>query len=276
MKTNYFTKSVVILFLFMGLYGFALGHGTVETIESYPITITTHKTTNLIFPYEIQSVDRGSLEVLVQKAKGVENILQLKAAVETMNETNLTVITSDGKFYSFLLRYTENPVALNFSFGKREESKIAFAPGMYNKGLLYSNAQIALGKKKRIHGVKSKRYGMKLHLDGLFIKDNVMYYRFMVENTSDIRYDIDQLRFFVRDAKKSKRTTYQETELSPLYVYKDTAVVDGQSQQFLVVALAKQTIPNQKYLAVQLMEDHGGRHLELKIKNRKLMRATVL
>lgn len=276
MKTNYFTKCIVILLLFMGLQGFASGYGTVETIKSYPITITTHKTTNLIFPYGIRSVDRGSREVLVQKAKGVENVLQLKAAVETMTETNLTVITADGKFYSFLLRYVPNPVALNYSFGKRDISQVAFVPGMHNKGHLHTNAQIALGKKKKLRGARDKRYGIKLHLDGLFIKGNVMYYRFKVENTSNIRYDVEQFRFFVRDAKKAKRTTYRETELEPLYTYKDTSVVEGQSQQYLVVALSKQTIPDQKHLAVQLMEDHGGRHLELKIKNRKLMRATVL
>jgi len=40
-------------------------------IEPYPLQITTTKTTNLIFPYAIKSLDRGSLNLLVQKAKGV-------------------------------------------------------------------------------------------------------------------------------------------------------------------------------------------------------------
>lgn len=276
MKTNYFIKCIVILFLFSGLQGFALHYGRVETIKPYPLTITTNKTTNLIFPYNIRSVDRGSREVLVQKAKGVENILQLKAAVETMAETNLTVITADGKLYSFLLRYVPDPVALNFSFGKRNVSEIAFGPENPNEGALRKYAQVALGKKKRLYGVKGQRYGIKLRLDGLFVKGNVMYYRFKMENTSHIRYDIDQLRFFIRDGKKAKRTTYQEIEMSPLYTYKSTSAIEGQSGLTIVVALPKRTLPNQKHLAVQLMEDHGGRHLELKIKNRKLMRATVL
>ncbi len=41
-------------------------------IEPYPISISETKTTNVIFPYSIISVDRGSSEILVQKAKGVE------------------------------------------------------------------------------------------------------------------------------------------------------------------------------------------------------------
>src|SRR4051812_37752723 len=66
-------------------------------IEPYPLNITLNKTTNLIFPYAIKSVDRGSADVLAQKAKGVENILLVKAGKENFSETNLSVITADGK-----------------------------------------------------------------------------------------------------------------------------------------------------------------------------------
>ncbi|WP_268224945.1 conjugative transposon protein TraN [Sinomicrobium oceani] len=275
MKSNYRDAYIGMALVLSSLLGFA-NTGTIHTIDAFPIAITTNKTTNLIFPYEIQSVDRGSQEVLVQKAKGVENILQLKAAKEDMKETNLTVITADGKLYSFLLNYNPNPVALNYSFGKRDISEVAFSSEKHNEGILKKYSEIALGKKKKLRGVKDKGRGIKLRLSGLYVKDNVMYYRFHIENNSDIRYDIDQLRFFVRDRKKAKRTTYQEMEIEPLYTYKDTDKVEGQSEQTLVVALPKQTMPNQKYLAIQLMEENGGRHLELKIKNSKLMRATVL
>lgn len=45
----------------------------------------------------LKSVDRGSKDVLAQKAKGVESILQVKAAKTNFDETNLTVINADGK-----------------------------------------------------------------------------------------------------------------------------------------------------------------------------------
>ncbi|MEJ7829531.1 MAG: DUF4138 domain-containing protein, partial [Segetibacter sp.] len=85
-------------------------------IEPYPLKITLNKTTNLIFPYSIKSVDRGSADVLAQKAKGVENILLVKAGKENFAETNLSVITTDGKLYSFVVDYINNPAAINFSF----------------------------------------------------------------------------------------------------------------------------------------------------------------
>ena len=85
-------------------------------IEPYHVNITLNKTTHLIFPCSIKSVDRGSGEVLAQKAKGVDNILLVKAGRENFTETNLSVITTDGKLYSFLLDYTSNPSLLNLSF----------------------------------------------------------------------------------------------------------------------------------------------------------------
>ncbi|MEP2296429.1 DUF4138 domain-containing protein, partial [Algoriphagus sp.] len=72
-----------------------------QSIPSVSIQISEQLTTNLIFPQAIKSVDRGNREIMVQRANSVENILQVKAETSEMNNSNLTVITSDGKFYSF-------------------------------------------------------------------------------------------------------------------------------------------------------------------------------
>ena len=86
---------------------------TPVTINSIEISICYNKTTSLIFPYAVISVDRGSADVLAQKAKAVENILHVKAGKRNFTPTNLSVVTADGKFYSFLLHYEENPMILS-------------------------------------------------------------------------------------------------------------------------------------------------------------------
>ena len=97
-----------------------------------------------------------------------------------------------------------------------------------------------------------------------------------MKNQSNINYDIDQLRFFIRDRKKAKRTATQEIEIGPLYVQNDTPTIKGLSEQIFVFALPKFTIPDQKYLAVQFMEKNGGRHLELNVKDRKIIKAVPI
>jgi hypothetical protein len=43
-----------------------------------------------------------------------------------------------------------------------------------------------------------------------------------------------------------------------------------------VVVLPKFTIPDKKNLVVQLIENGGGRHMELKVNNKKLVRPSLL
>ncbi|MBW8334460.1 MAG: conjugative transposon protein TraN [Prolixibacteraceae bacterium] len=268
-----------IFLLLSGISAFSQNANQVNpsSIEPYLLAIAYEKTTNLVFPYAIKSVDRGSQNVLAQKAKGVENILLVKAAKEGFEETNLTVITSDGKLYSFLLNYASEPSVLNLTFGTNPVVKNAFFSSEdYDEKEIEAYSNLVAIENEKIHGIKDKKYGMRFHLDGLFICENVMYYRIKMHNQSNINYDIDQLRFFIRDRKKTKRTATQEIEIKALYTQNDTTTVRGQSEHIFVFALPKFTIPDQKYLAVQLMEKNGGRHLELNVRNKALVRSTAL
>jgi hypothetical protein len=84
------------------------------------------------------------------------------------------------------------------------------------------------------------------------------------------------LRFYISDKKKSKRTAIQENELKPLCVAGNMTQVKANSNSVIVVALDKFTIPDAKYLAVQFMEKNGGRHLSMRVSNRKIMKAIPL
>lgn len=245
-------------------------------IEPLRLGISFQKTTNLIFPYAIKSVDRGSADVLVQKAKGVENVLQLKSAKDTFQETNLSVIAGDGLLYSFVLHYSNQPTILNLELVNKPmgyQPIAIFSQEQDNQKRILTSAEYVSAKKITINGPSDRKSNIGIWLDGVFIKDGVIYYQLELENGSNIPYDIEQLRFFVRDKKKSKRTASQELEQVPLYIHGNATVVHEQSIQVLVVALPKFTIPDKKELIVQLMEKNGGRHLSFKINNRYIMRA---
>jgi len=227
------------------------------------------KTTSIVFPYPIKSIDKGSADVLVQKAKGVENILLVKAARQYFFQTNLTVVTSDAKLYVFVLNYDEDCPDLNI----KAESAVAasrdvlFTLENENQKKIEQSASLALSKKIKTSGFKKSKFQIKLEINGLFIHQDVLYLRLVFENKSKINYDIDQLRFFVRDQQKSKRTASQEIELQPLYSTSSSAVIPYKSEIIKVFALEKFTIPENKYLTLQLMEKNGGRHLEVNVNN---------
>ncbi|MEJ7676103.1 MAG: DUF4138 domain-containing protein [Chitinophagaceae bacterium] len=76
--------------------------------------------------------------------------------------------------------------------------------------------------------------------------------------------------------KKSKRTATQEIEIKPLYISGDTITIKGHSHLTWVVALTKFTIPDGKYLAIEVMEKNGGRNLFIKVRNMHIIKTEML
>jgi len=267
--------------LLVTAFGFAQFKSKIEnqaTIESSDLQVGYSKTTSIVFPYAIKSVDQGSQDVLVQKAKGVENVLLLKAGQQNFIQTNLTVITADGRLYSFILNYDEDNPVLNVVVGKEADShqEVLFSEENENQREIQHYALLALSQKKKSKGLKTKRFDVTLQINGIFIYQDVMYYRLLLGNESRINYDIDQLRFFIRDKKNLKRTASQEIEISSLFATSNVKTIPDESNVIVVFALPKFTIPCEKYFAIQLIEKNGGRHLELDVNNCDLKKIEVL
>lgn len=283
--------SILLMLLLMfwsrpGLAQSANVHAKLLFAEPYSLQITTGKTTSLIFPYSIKSVDRGSADLLVQEAKGVDNILQLKAARENFAETNLSVITSDGNLYSFVVGYDRKPSQLTISFGADTLSGIgrgkvsqlsnASESATSEASIIATADKLLKIRKSIVHGIRDKYYKMKFSLNGVYIQRNILYCQIRCKNSSNIDYDVDMLRFYLRDRKRSKRTASQEIELKPLYVAGNTTIISGKTRSLCVVALPKFTIPDAKYLAIEMKEKNGGRNLLLKVHNRHIIHARVV
>jgi conjugative transposon TraN protein len=232
--------------------------------QTSTLAITTNKTTSLIFPFSIKHVDRGTRDILVQKVKEADNILLVKAAGKDFPETNLTVLTSDGSIYNFTMNYEIRPQLFVYNLPVQSSASLA----------TYANS--ILDNSRTMHGISAKKWDVMVSVSGIYIKGNAIFYQLELCNRSPIDYDIDFLRFYIRDKKKSKRTAIQENELKPLYIAGNTSQVNANSTSDVVVALEKFTIPDAKYLAIEINEKNGGRNLLMKVNNRKIIRAIPL
>lgn len=232
-------------------------------IAQQPLSISTDKTTSLVFPFPIKYVDRGTRDILVQPVKEDERILLVKAASKQFPETNLSVVTGDGNVYAFTVNYTAQPSVLVLHLPPNKSATIsAYAHAILNH------------PSKRI--MKVEHGGVITRLSGIFINDDIIYYQLEVHNHSPLDFDIELLKFFISDKKQSKRTSVQENELIPLYVAGNMSKVKAYNFSVVVVALDKFTIPDAKFLGIQLLEKNGGRHFNLKIYNGQLLKAKVL
>lgn len=245
-----------------------------QSITPYRVAISYNKTSNIIFPYAIKSVDRGNPAVLVQKAKGVDNILQVKAAREGFPQTNLTVVTTDGQFYSFVVDYAGEPSVLNLSFVNGAGGKAEIKDRLIDEKVFNEDA-VVIKAQPRFLGTSTSGQLMHLLLQGIWLKDRMEWFVLRLGNHSLVDYTPDYIRFFVRDRKRGKRTAVQETEITPVYADAAHTVTGGQPQKF-VFAFQPFTIPSTQELVLQIGERNGGRALVLHVGHRALLKARLL
>ena len=244
-----------------------------KNIEAYKIAVSFNKTSNIIFPYAIKSVDRGSPTILVQKAKYVENILQLKAAQQGFTSTNLSVVTADGKFYSFIVSYAVEPQPLNISFN-RDSSNALLSDVLLNEAELDTLSNQVQFQHSFLHK-KVKEQKMSLFLKGIYLSDSTMWFKLKLTNRSLIDYKPDNVRFFVRDRKRSKRTAVQENMVQPVYD-QSAFVVNGNEDDDFIYGFTPFTIPSHQEFVIQVTEKNGGRALTMRVKHGIILKARVL
>ena len=228
------------------------------------LCISTDKTTSLVFPFSIRHVDRGTKDVLVQQVKEADNILLVKASAKNFSETNLSVVTEDGSVYTFVINYEEKPAIWVFNLPENKKTTMT----TYANGIL--------DNRRTLWGVRDNSWNMDAAVIGTYIKNDVLYYQLRLKNNSTVDYDIEVLRFYIRDKKKGKRTAVQENELKPLHVAGNISKVKSFNQNIIVVALDKFTIPDKKFMGIQIMERNGGRHLMMKLNNKDILKAIPL
>lgn len=246
--------------------------------EFKELQIGYFKTTSIVFPYPIKSIDRGSQQILAQRAKGVENILLVKAGVENFEQTNLTVITSDGKLHGFVLNYDKLCADLNWVVDNPGQLKpeILFSQDNDNQKKIQQYADLALHKKRKRVNVKSSKFEIELRLTSVFIHQDILYFKLLLGNRSKIKYDIDQIRFYIADQKKSQRTASQEIEILPLWTTGAQTTIFDTSEVALVYALPKFTMGERKCLIIELIEKKGLRQVQLSVTDKDLMNLEIL
>lgn len=246
--------------------------------KTLQLPVATDKTTSLIFPFGIRYVDRGTQDVLVQQVKEAENLLLVKAAQPNFPATNLSVVTADGRLYSFEVKYTsEAPwTVLELPLPTGDSNSVYFPSELMNIKDLESYTKGILDNRKFIFGVDDKSWDVACEVSGLYIKDKVIFFQLTLANESPLNYDIDYIRFYLRDKKRGKRKATQEVELVPLYKVGNITSVGAFQSNVAGFALEKFTVPDAKYFYIEIAEKNGGRHLRLKVTNRKLLKAKVL
>ena len=259
-------------------------------IPPYALEVTFNKTVHIIFPSAIRYVDLDSSDLLAAKADGAENVLRVKAAVRDFSqESNLAVITEDGAYYTFNVKYADEPGKLSVEMADFiHDGDAVNRPNnsldIYLKELGQESPllvrlimkSVYKNDKREIKHIGSKRFGIQYTLKGLYAHNGLLYFHTQLKNTSHVPFSVDYITFKIVDKKVAKRTAIQEQVIYPLRAYNNVQEVGGKTTEREVFTLSKFTIPDDKHLLVELHEKQGGRHQSFFVENADLVRAKVI
>ncbi|MDX6187794.1 conjugative transposon protein TraN [Flavobacterium sp. Fl-318] len=278
--------------LMIGSFVPAMAQDTVKSplalgsIEPYQMEVTYDKTSHLIFPTAIRYVDLGSEYLIAGKADDAENVLRIKASVkEFETETNFSVITDDGHFYSFNVYYSSCPQTLSYdvktmqkTIDKSSANDVLFEELGNNPPLLAGLLLETIYKmdKRIIKHIGAKSFGIQFILKGIYIHNGKYYFHTELLNRTNVPFQIDFINFKVVDKKLAKRTVVQERLMIPLRIYKPLDEIGGKAVEQNVFLLDQFTIADDKVLQIEIFEKNGGRHQTLQVENSDLIRARLI
>ena len=259
-------------------------------IPPHGLEVTFDKTCHVIFPAAIAYVDLGSANIIAGKADGAENVIRVKAAKRGFKgETNMSVITEDGAYYSFNVKYAREPRILNVEMADFIHDGDAVnrpnnSMNIYLKELgsespvLVRLVMKSIWKenKRRVKHIGSKSFGIQFLLKGIYTHNGLLYFHTEIKNTSNVPFDVDYIIWKIVDKKVAKRTAIQEQVIQPLRTQNFVMNIDGNSNERTVWTMDKFTMPDDKCLVVELAEKNGGRHQSFVIENTDLVRARVI
>ena len=259
-------------------------------IQPYALEVTFSKTVHIIFPAAIRYVDLGSADLLAAKADGAENVLRVKAALRDFStESNLAVITEDGAYYTFNVKYADEPMKLSiemtdFIHDGEAVNRPNNAMEIYMRELGSESPllvklimkSIYKNNDREIKHIGSKRFSIQYTLKGIYTHNGLLYFHMQLKNSSNVPFDVDYITFKIVDKKVAKRTAIQEQVIMPLRAHNNLTYIGGKKTERCVFTLQKFTIPDDKQLIIELNEKEGGRHQSFIVENADLVRAKVI
>ena len=259
-------------------------------IQPYGMEVTYDKTVHVIFPSAVKYVDLGSPNLIAGKADGAENVIRVKATVKNFRtETNFSVITESGSFYTFNVKYADEPLLLNiemkdFIHDSSTVNRPNNALDIYLADLGNESPKLVhlimksihKNNKREVKHIGAKSFGIQYLLRGLYTHNGLLYFHTQIKNSSNVPFDVDFINFKIVDKKVAKRTAIQEQVIFPLRAYNYAVRVAGNKEERTVFTMEKFTIPEDKCVVVELHEKSGGRHQSFVIENEDIVRAKVI
>ena len=256
-------------FCFLALLTLAAvtANGQLTYNEMEQLTVNENVTTVITASEPVRLVDISTDKVVGDKP--IENTIRLKPKEGGHEDgTVLAIVTVVTERYrsQYALIYTtrleeavsDKEVQLNErnafhnpAVSMSTEDMVRYARRIWNSPAKYRN-------------IKTNKHHMMMRLNNVYTVGEYIFIDFSVDNKTNLRFDIDELRFKLCDKKQQKSTNVQEIALEPVMLL-DRCVFFKHGYRNVVV-LNKMTFPNDKVLTIEMSEKQvSGRTISMSI-----------
>ncbi|MEB2774585.1 conjugative transposon protein TraN [Algoriphagus sp. D3-2-R+10] len=257
-------------------------NGTLLKSQLPKIYIDEEISLHFLSPEPIQYVDISTNNMIGDIP--LENVFRVKAVHDSVSDLNgynksLGVVTIIGQ--KFIAQYD-----LWYAHDERQlKTQIEILPintnplevgkiPMSDQELRYFSVEAIKDKKKK-NVIRSTQYGVTGQVNNIYTVDDYIFLDISFKNKTNLKFDLDQLRFKIEDKKITKATNVQSLEIEPEYQLFTPESFEKNYRN--IYAFKKFTFPNSKVFTIELTESQiSGRTISLEVKYSDLLDADTL
>lgn len=241
------------------------------------LTVNENITTVITATEPIRFVDISTTKVAGDQPIGNTLRLKPKEGIEVHNDGDLlgivTIITERYRA-QYALVYTSH-----------QEEAVSDKEIDYCETRAYNNPAVSLSSEEmsrfarriwnspaRYRNIVSRKHRMTMRLNNIYTVGDYFFIDFSIDNKTNIKFDIDQLRVKLSDKRRSKATNCQTIEFFPAFVLDNRDSFKHGYRN--VIALKKLTFPNDKVLSIEMTEKQiSGRNIAITINYKDVLSA---
>lgn len=260
-------RTITVFFLAAGLFTGreALAQRTYEEMEQ--LTVNEQATTVITASEPIRFVDISTEKVAGDQP--LDNIIRLKPK-EAGHEDGevlaiVTIVTERYRTQYALLYTTRVQEAVTDKEIQLQERDAYNNPAVSMSTVEMTRfARYIWNSPAKIRNVATKAHRMVMRLNNIYAVGDYFFIDFSIDNRTNIRFDIDEIRVKLADKKLAKATNAQVIELTPALVLEAGKTFKHGYRN--VVVIKKMTFPNDKTLTIEMTEKQiSGRNISLNI-----------
>ena len=229
---------------------------------------------HFVSPEPIQYVDISSKNILGDLP--VKNILRIKYRTDSTNSDGVVTIVGE----KFIAQYhiVHSPadggaIQTDIDILPQDLKPLDIGIGLSQPELKNYATQLLAKKSEQLR--KAKAYGLKATLNHVYTLGDYIFLDIGYENSTNLSYDLDELRFKIEDKKVTKATNVQSLEIKPDFTLFDIPSFKKHYRNIFV--FKKFTFPGNKLLNIQLDEKQlSGRVITLSIPYKDVLEADMI